>query len=65
MTWLVRLRQPGSYQEVAVLVDHFDTRVPGEEGARITAESRLRRLGCAKDVEATSAYEVEVNHEPE
>ena len=61
MSWLVRCRRPNSYEEVAVLVDSFDTRVPGEEGAKITALGRLSTLGAACDVEATSAYEVEVS----
>lgn len=60
MSWLVRCRLPGSYEEVTILVDHFTTRVPDEEGAKITALSHLRRIGASDDVEATDAYEVEV-----
>lgn len=48
MAYLVRAGNPNTYEQTVELrITQFSTRVPGEEGAKITAEALLKQMGAS------------------
>lgn len=58
--WVVRIDDGGfTMHQLRVLVDAFSTRVAGEQGAKITAQQQLRKLGADVPLDKMTAHEVE------